>query len=221
MSPISTAGSGRVRTTPFAPFVHLAPLAVAFLILAGAVGCAGGATFDPSGPCVADGRAPGAYPDLEALPPKTYAARPPDRLDSGRNCTDQALGTLAEHGVDEVRFAGATWDLGSSSGVTMAIFEAEGLQADWVAEFYEAGARGARRVEEVTVGPIALGEADGTRIDVLNGESFQTVVVAADDADRVRVVLVASAVREIETRAAHDTRVVGALTFWFPGSCCN
>lgn len=221
VSPSSTAVSARVRTTPPRPIVHVAAFAAALLLLAGAVGCSGGATFDPSGPCVADGRAPGAYPELEALPPKLYVDRPPDRLDSGRNCTDEALGTLAEHGVDEVRYGGATWDLGSSSGVTMAVLEADGLRADWVAEFYEAGARGARRVEELTVGPIALGEAEGTRIDVLNGESFQTVVVAPGDADRVRVVLVASDVREIETRAAHDTRVVGALTLWFPGVCCN
>jgi hypothetical protein len=150
-----------------------------------------------------------------------YVARPPDRLDSGRNCTDEALGTLAEHDVEEVRYAGATWDLGSSSGVTMAVFEADGLQAEWVAEFYEAGVRAAGRVDEVTVAPMALGDVQARRIDVLNGESFQTVVVAPGDADRVRIVLVASSIREIQTRAAHENRVLGALTFWFPGFCCN
>src|ERR1044072_4503830 len=30
------------------------------------------ASFDPTGACTADGSAPGAYPDLEALIPSTY-----------------------------------------------------------------------------------------------------------------------------------------------------
>lgn len=197
-----------------------ARLAVGLAVVGLAAGC-GGAAFDPSGPCVADGRAAGAYPDLEALLPTRYAERPPDRVDSGRNCSAQALGTLASRGVEELRFAGATWDLGGSNGVTMAVLAADGLEADWVAEFYEAGARAGRRVEEVTVAALDLGGVPGTWIDVLNGESFQSVVVAPLEPDRVRVVLVASAIREIETRDAHKNRVFGALTFWFPGSCCN
>ena len=36
-------------------------------------------------------------------------------------------GSLADHGVTEMRFAGSTWDEGTSSGVTMAVFEAAGL----------------------------------------------------------------------------------------------
>lgn len=198
-----------------------AHLAAALVIVTVAIACSAGPSFDPTAPCVADGRSPGAYPELEALPPKVYAGRPPDRVDSGRNCSEAALGTLAGHGVEELRFAGATWDLGSANGVTMAVLQAEGLEPDWVAEFYEAGARAGRRVEEVTVEDLDLGGVPGTWIDVLNGDSFQSIVVAPLETDRVRVVLVASAIREIETRATHKDRVVGALTSWFPGFCCN
>jgi hypothetical protein len=112
-----------------------AVFAVAFLAVLG--GCAG-ATFDPSGPCNSDGQAAGAYPDLEALVPRSFQGRAPDRVDSGRNCSTAALATLALHDVSELRFAGAIWDLGSSSGVTLAVFEAPGLDASWMAEFFEA-----------------------------------------------------------------------------------
>ena len=56
-------------------------------------GCGAGAaaSFDPTGACTADGSAPGAYPDLEALIPTTYEGKAPERLDSGRNCTPENL----------------------------------------------------------------------------------------------------------------------------------
>ena len=66
-----------------------------------------------------------------------------------------------------------------------------------------------------------LGPVRGTRIDVLNGESFQTVIVGPDAVNRARVLIVANAIREIQTREAHDSLVVGAETFMFPGVCCN
>ena len=172
-------------------------------------GC-GSRPFDSSGACTEDGRAPGAYPALEAILPATFDGRGPDSLDSGRNCRD-SLGTLASHGVEEVRFAGAIWDLGSGGGVTQAVLEAADLQPAWVTEFYETGARAGRRVEEVTLSRVAVGERDGTRIDALNGESYQTVVIVPDLANRVRIVIVANAIREIATREAHDAVVGRAL----------
>jgi hypothetical protein len=45
---------------------------------------------------------------------------------------------------------------------------------------------------------------------VLNGESFQTVVVWPRDG-RVAVVIVADFIREIQTREAHDKIVAAAL----------
>jgi hypothetical protein len=66
-------------------------------------------------------------------------------------------------------------------------------------------------VESVNAGPMQL--SDGTaaiRIDALNGESYQTVVVWPDGG-RVRVALVASFIREIETKDAHDVLVGEAI----------
>ena len=68
-------------------------------------------SFDPTGPCTADGSAPGAYPDLEARVPTTYRDAAPETLDSGRNCSAESLGSLADAGFDEVRFAGGDLEL--------------------------------------------------------------------------------------------------------------
>jgi hypothetical protein len=174
-----------------------------------AIGCTG-RSFDPSGPCTADGRAAGAYPSLEALVPRELAGRPPTRVDSGRNCSASALGSLAAHGVSELRFAGSTWETGPNAGVSVAILEAPGLRADWVHEFYRAGAEAGRNTEEVTPSEIRIDGATGYRLDTLNGESFQTIV-DWQDGDRVRVVLVASFVREVATRAEHDAAVEAAI----------
>jgi hypothetical protein len=184
---------------------------VAVVLLATlAVGCSG-ASFEPSGPCTSDGRAAGAYPELEALVPATFRGRPPDRLDSGRNCTAQALATLVAHGVTELRFAGGTWDLGSSSGVTLAVFEATVLDPSWLAEFYEVGARTARNTESVESRAVIVPNGSpGTRIDALNGESYQSVIVW-QDGDQVRVALIASFIRQTQTKEAHDAVVTEAL----------
>jgi hypothetical protein len=188
--------------------------ALAAMVLVGLVACLAGCasgSFDPSSPCTTDGRQAGAYPALEAIATGTFRGRAPDRLDSGRNCTPQALATLVAHGVTELRFAGATWELGADSGLTLAAFEAPTLEAAWVAEFFEAGARTARNTDLVEVRTVAIPDGrPGKRIDALNGESFQSVVVWSDG-EVVRVALVASFIRETETRQAHDAVVDEAL----------
>jgi hypothetical protein len=96
------------------------------------VACSGGTppSFDPTGACTTDGRAPGAYPDLESLVPKTYRGEPPVTLDSGRNCTAANLGSLASLGISEVRFAGATWAFGGERAVVLAILKRDRRGAD-------------------------------------------------------------------------------------------
>ncbi len=101
-----------------------------------ACGSAPPASFDPTGPCTADGRAPGAYPDLEALIPKAYRGDAPETLDSGRNCTASNLGALASRGISEVRFAGATWTFGAERALVLAVFRAPGLTTDDMVAFY-------------------------------------------------------------------------------------
>jgi hypothetical protein len=171
-----------------------------------------GASFNPSGPCLADGQAEGAYPDLEAAIPLTVRDEPPTRLDSGRSCSAENLGTLSSRGVVEIRFAGALWEIGNQSGVTIARFAAPGLKAAWMAEFYEAGARAGRRTEDIRVTRPPVNGQTGWRLDTLNDESYQTIVVWPDDVpDAVWVVLTASGIREVTTREAHESVVDAAL----------
>ena len=166
-----------------------------FLMLAAAfvlAGCnaAASASFDPSGPCSTDGRAPGAYPDLEALVPASYRGAPPDKVDSGRNCTTANLGALASFGISEVRFAGGTWTFGAERAVVLAVFRTDGLTAELVDAFYTQSAHAAARTEIVGRSALTVGGRPGRRLDTKTGVRVQTVVVwPAADRDSVNVVI--------------------------------
>jgi hypothetical protein len=134
------------------------------------------ASFNPTGPCAVDGRVAGAYPDLEALIPKALGAKSPSTLDSGRNCSATNLGTLATHGLTEVRFAGGVWPDGSQAALTLAVFQAPGLQSDWIGEWYEASARAARQTGNIKISKPTVGGRPANRMDLVNGESTQTVI---------------------------------------------
>jgi len=151
------------------------------------------ASFDPASACTTDGRFAGAYPDLEALLPETYLGAAPATVDSGRNCTAPALGILAESGVHGVRFAGATWPLGGTTGLTVAVFEGEGLDVANLMSFYEDGARKARRTEKLEVKDTTVAGTAGKRLDVLGSDGTgQTVVTwPAAEPGRVNVLLAA------------------------------
>lgn len=176
-----------------------------------ATACAGAAPFDPTGPCTTDGSLAGAYPELEARIPSTFRGQPPTTLDSGRSCTANGLGTLAAHGVTELRFAGGTWETGTSSGVSLVVFRADDLDPAWVAEFYGAGAQAARNVESLESNPYPISdEIQGTRIDALNRESYQSVVIWPEG-DVVAIALIGNFIREIQTKDAHDIIVRDAV----------
>ena len=151
------------------------------------------ASFDPASACTTDGRFPGAYPELEATLPRTYEDQAPTSVDSGRNCTPDALGALAGLGVAAVRFAGATWALGGTTGLTMAVFEGDGLDAAKLLTFYEDGARKARRTEKMSVADVTVGGHPAKRLDVLGTDGTgQTIVTwPADEPGRVWVLLAA------------------------------
>jgi hypothetical protein len=173
-----------------------------------------------TGACLADGRAPGVYPELERLvgerrlqdSPDAFATIVPTTIDSGRNCSATALGTLVSHGVTELHFAGATWDEGDGNAMVSAILAvpdgAPPLAPAWVEEFYEAGARAGKHTENIetsrptmdSVGPVY-------RLDTLNDLSLQTVVVWPA-AEGIRVVIVTTNVTPDSSRAEHDRRVV-------------
>jgi hypothetical protein len=165
--------------------------ALAAILLAGcAAGPVPSPSFDPHGPCDHDGVAAGAYPDLEALLPSTFDGRSPDILDSGRHCTERALGSLADDGFTEVRYAGAVWDYGGGRALAIVVFRAPDLTAPAMRRFYEEGVRAARRSNRVATSELALDGAQAFRLDVLYSGTGQTVVTwPAASADTVMVML--------------------------------
>ncbi len=167
----------------------LLALAIAAVLAAGGCGAAA-PSFDPTGPCTADGSAPRAYPDLEALVPAAYEGRPPDTLDSGRNCTPENLGTLAAAGIDEVRFAGGTWDFGGDRAAALVVFRAPGLTTERLAEFYAASAQASNRTQVTAIATPTLAGRPGHRLDTRTGDRLQTVLVwPAGAPDTLNVVI--------------------------------
>jgi hypothetical protein len=169
-------------------------------------------TFPATSACPAEPRAAGTLPELEALLPRGMIERSPDRVDSGWNCLESSLGTYVAHGVTRIQFAGATWEQGEGGDGTVVAILASGpsdppLQAAWVEEFYETGARGGRNIENIETRRGALGGAGEVwRLDALNSLSLQTIVVWPA-APYVRVVIVATQVAPDASRAEHDERV--------------
>lgn len=191
-----------------------AALALVALLVTACSGATG--SVAPSGGCSADVKAPRTYPDLEALLPGSMDGKPPGLVDSGVNCTATALGTYLTHGLGELRFAGATWDLGNGDGTVIAILarrsiDAQSLDVAWVEEFYTAGAQAAKHTENIqTSRPTMPGAGQVYRLDALNNLSLQTVVIWPA-VPFVRVVIVATTVGPDASRAEHDQRVEAAV----------
>jgi hypothetical protein len=169
-------------------------LLVAFAVVA--IGCTSGPTprpsFDPNGPCGPDGRVAGAYPQLEARVPRAIAGRAPVSIDSGRNCTSANLATLATHAVTEVRFAGGVWADAAQSGITLSVWQAPGLQAAWMGEWFEAGARAVNSTGGIQTSRTTIDGRTAYRMDLMNGESKQVVITwPSASGDLVQVLLAA------------------------------
>jgi hypothetical protein len=167
----------------------VATLLFALLVLAG---CAGEppASFDPTGACSADGSAPGAYPELEARIPKTFHDAAPGTLDSGRNCSPAAMGSLTTAGIKELRFGGGTWSFGAERTLALAVFAAPGLTADLVGDFYASSADAAGRTTILGQSSPTIAGRHARRLDTKTSERLQSVVVwPAADPDMVNVVI--------------------------------
>jgi hypothetical protein len=182
-----------------------AVVVVVALLLAACGGSSPNTSFDPASACTTNGRMPGAYPDLEALLPRTYEGASPATVDSGRNCTKDALGPLADAGIDGVRFAGATWPLGGTTGLTVAVFEADGLDPAKVRDFYLSGARATSHTDELTTSDATVGGQPAKRLDVLQTDGTgQTVVAWPGDAPGRVMVLLASDLGDARVLEALD-----------------
>jgi hypothetical protein len=155
-------------------------VALTVVLVAGTflTGCSAPATsFDATGPCTTDGSAPGAYPELEARIPTSYEGQGPTQLDSGRHCSSESLGSLAAAGFREVRYAGGTWDFGGDAAAALVVFEAEGLTAKHVADFYAESARAADRTTITGESTPTLVGRLVRRLDTTTGSRTQTIVV--------------------------------------------
>ena len=139
---------------------------------------------------MSDDAAPGAYPDLEARIPTSYEGHGPTRLDSGRHCTPENLGSLASAGINEVRYAGGTWDLGGDAAAALAVFQAKGLTADLLADFYAGSARTADRTTIVGESTPTVAGRLGHRLDTRTSDRSQTIIVwPSADPDIVNTVI--------------------------------
>jgi hypothetical protein len=166
-------------------------------------------SFDPSTPCGGADRQEmaGAYPDLEARIPRQIDGQAADSRESGRFCSRATLGTLWDAGIHETQFGGGIWALepaGGTSlpGLQLSSFRAPGLTARLVADEYKAGASGANRVTIVSATNEQINGRPGFRINLLNGDSHQAILVWPSADGAVVQVVIAADVGEAKVQAA-------------------
>ena len=137
------------------------------------------ATFDPSGPCTVDGRVAGAYPDLEAMVPRTLLRTRRRRpLDSGRNCSSRIWARSSGHGIDEVRFAGGYWPDGDRQRADAGCLHgAEASPPSGSASGTRPAPTGERRPVDT---PHRATRSRPSKIEVLNGDPTSGHRLAAD-----------------------------------------
>lgn len=200
-------------------FHRVAVAVLALLLAAGAAACGSSqpatGALTGCGADKADAISIGGFPDLEALVPRSLKDVAPDVVNSGRNCSDKALGSLTAHDVHEIRFAGATWNQGRSDATVVAVLvPAPGQpqpQQAWIEEFYTAGAVAGTKTDNVTTTRPTIDPVGQVfRIDALNDLSLQTVVTW-NQGGLIHVVIVVSEVGPTASRADHDQRVLDAL----------
>lgn len=190
---------------------------IAAAVLVAACGTAA-APAGPLGPCgadKADATSIGGFPELERLVPTALEGRAPDVVNSGRSCSDKALGSLVTHGVHELRFGGATWNRGQTEATVVAVLATPSdqpvLQQPWIEEFYTAGAvRGTKTDNVTTTRPTMDPVGQVFRLDALNDLSQQTVVTW-NESGLVHVVIVVTEVGPTASLADHDARVAAAV----------
>ena len=158
--------------------------AAAGLLLAACAGSAPPPSFDPATPCggVDQQQMKGAYPDLEARVPTRVDGQAADSRDSGRFCSKATLGTLWDAGIHEKQLGGGIWVVEPTGGTSLAglqlsVFRAPGLTAQLQADEYRSGASGTSRVTIVSATNEVVNGRPGYRINLLNGDSHQAIVV--------------------------------------------
>ena len=134
----------------------------------------------------------GAYPDLEArVPAQVTGIAAADRT-SGRFCAKETLGTVWDAGIHEVDFGGAVFAIGDKGGVQTAVWRGAGLTTQLVADEYRTGAEGDSRVTVVSAANEPIAGRAGFRLNLVNGDSHQAILVwPSRDGAVIQVVIAA------------------------------
>ena len=184
-------------------------LAAAGLLVAACADSSPPPSFDPATPCGGADRQEmqGAYPDLEARIPLQVDGQAADSRESGRFCAKATLGTLWDAGILEAQFGGGIWALeatGATSlaGLQVSVFRAPGLTAQLLADEYKSGADASRRVTVVSATNEQVNGRPGFRINLLNGDSRQAIVVWPSADGAVIQVVIGADVGESKVQAA-------------------
>ena len=173
--------------------------------------CAGSSPppFDPATPCggVDSQEMKGAFPDLEARIPIQIDGQAADLRDSGRFCAKATLGTLWDAGIHESQFGGGIWILKptagtAAAGLQLSVFRAPGLTAQLLADEYTSGAHATRLVSVVSATNEQVNGRPGFRINLLNGDSNQAIVVWPSADGAVIQVVIGADVGESKVQAA-------------------
>jgi hypothetical protein len=149
----------------------------------------------------------GAYPDLEARIPLALDGQAADSRESGRFCSKATLGKLWDAGVREEQFGGGIWAVEPGGGTSLAglqlsVFRAPGLTAQLMADLYKSGADATQRVTVVSATNEQVNGRPGFRINLLNGDSHQAIVVWPSADGAVVQVVIAADVPESKVQAA-------------------
>ncbi len=190
MTPPTRPTAHRSARPAVPPFRALAAIAIAALLAAAVLSGCGApapASFDPAQPCTQDYQGAGAYPELEAIVPPSWDGQPAGELNSGRTCQPGSLGSLLDHGIHELRFAGATWRFADGVGMTIAVFEGEGLDTARIMEFYRKGAKEAGRTDQSSQTDITVGTTPALRFDATDPDGKRLLVVTWATATEGRV----------------------------------
>lgn len=181
--PAPGAGRPRGRRAAAPLFFVLVGMAIAVPLLAFLAradeGPAEIASFDPAAPCAGADRQmwPGSYPELEARIPREVAGVAPERVDSGRFCSERTLGSIYRSGIREVRFAGGHWPIGEASALEVGVYAAPGLTARGQADEYRRSATATDGVAVVEARDEQVGGRAGYWLELARGSSRQVIVV--------------------------------------------
>ena len=135
----------------------------------------------PGRPCAGADRQmwPGSYPALEARLPSAVAGVAPDRVNSGRFCSERTLGSIHRAGITEVRFAGEKAQVVDRRRLRPGArrVPVAGLTAAAQAAEYERSAAAGGEVTVTAVRDVVVDGRPGHRLELAHGDARQVIII--------------------------------------------